>query len=729
MGMKKILVIDYDQNSLSFLQGALTKEGYLVVTAGDGQAGWDKYNKESPDLVLMEAMLPKVHGFELCQRITSERNSQAVVFIMTGVYKDRVYRTEALRTYGASEYFEKPLKMSELLASVQAVLGRPEARPAAEAGPVKPVKEGRPEPVLVDPRKIERPKTIEDKFALPADLAKLHRETPKIRVPAPASIEPSLETRLETIADELLKTAAVEPTRHRKTAEEVPLGNGDDNGNGHDSVDIDKFLKSALADFDLSHEKVKVPKTAPLKPPPAAEKPEPVPPPPAVFKPKPTPQPPQPVFERPKAQAAPPPPIVEKQAAEMPKPAPFTYPAEKPKAAPLAPPAAVFYKPTRPATTGTLTPGDPGSDASPFFTPDSTKSAQPSDVASVPHQARTVEQPRVQAPPAPAVFSAPAPKPLKAEEKVEKKPAPAPVSPAEPAKLETKARDIGAATLPNMFSEIAEVREKKGFSPLIAVGVSVAVVAVVGFFILRPKRPAVPVDDGLKSPQTIVQSNVPEKPVEEPPPPVTKPKPAAGKPRVETQTKVAEIGPSSEEAILIPATPASAPPALKSQASGDTTSGNVAESPAAKADPPPVKTEENPPQGTVSEAGTAGNPGTSAETPVAPPVKEGDLVDLGTVDEQPKTLKTPDPVYPPTALRLGVEGSITVNALIDERGNVVDTGILKGMMDDKGLGKAAETAVRKWKFQPAQKGGVNVKVWKAFVIVFKTQKISAETID
>ena len=50
--MKKILVIDYDQGALASLQGILVKEGYEVVTAGDGQAGWDKFNRESPDLVL-----------------------------------------------------------------------------------------------------------------------------------------------------------------------------------------------------------------------------------------------------------------------------------------------------------------------------------------------------------------------------------------------------------------------------------------------------------------------------------------------------------------------------------------------------------------------------------------------------------------------------------------------------------------------------------------------------
>jgi DNA-binding response OmpR family regulator len=198
MGMKKILIIDYDQSSLSSLQGILTKEGYQVVTAPDGQVGWDKYNKESPDLVLMEAMLPKVHGFELCQRITSERNSQTTVFIMTGVYKDRVYRTEALRTYGAAEYFEKPLKIAELLVSVETVLGKPapriEVQPETEevestvavaATPALPVREMRAEPAPAEHRKREKSKSDDDMFSLPADLDRLSKEIPKVKIPAP----------------------------------------------------------------------------------------------------------------------------------------------------------------------------------------------------------------------------------------------------------------------------------------------------------------------------------------------------------------------------------------------------------------------------------------------------------------------------------------------------------------------------------------------------------------
>jgi len=674
--MKKILVIDYDQSSLASLQGILVREGFQVVTAGDGQAGWDKFNKESPDLVLMEAMLPKVHGFELCQRITSERNSLAPVFIMTGVYKDRVYRTEALRTYGASEYFEKPLKMAEVLASIEAVLGKPEKKPAAEPAPAGPAKEARPESVLADSSKADKPKPAEEEFAWSADLEKLRREIPKTKVREPSRQEPSMEALLDTIANELLRTADAEPTPHRKAVEDKPQERAEHkdngNGNGNGNVDIDQFLKSALAGLDLNKEKVKVPKAAPLPPPPPAEKPRPVPPP-VIVKPKPTPPPPPAVAEKPVA--------------------------ERPRPAPVAPPAGAFSRPTEPAPSVTLTPGDPGSDTSPFFTPDKKKTEKPA------------EKPRTPVPP-------PAPKRQKAEER------------AVPAKPGTNVREAEVISSSQIFTDVCGDKSKKSFSPLLAVGAGVAVIAVVGFFILRPKQHATPADDGLKAPQTVTQSNVAEKPAEVVPPPEDKPKPAAPRPRVITQTSVADIGPSSEDAILIPVAPAAAPTTLGNPpAPGNGQSQNAAGSQALQAGPapiktegsaPPVKTEENPTQGTAGAAGAAVNPGTADATPATAQVNEGDLVDLASVAEPPMTLKTVDPVYPPSAKRLGVEGSITVNALIDEKGNVIDTGILKGIQDDKGLGKAAETAMRKWKFRPAKKGGVDVKVWKPFVIVFKT---------
>ena len=445
MGAKKILVIDYDQSSLSTLQGILAKEGYQIVTAADGQAGWDKYNKESPDLVLMEAMLPKVHGFELCQRITSERNSQATVFIMTGVYKDRVYRTEALRTYGASEYFEKPLKMAELLASIEAVLGKPEPRPAetqpaAAPAPPRPSREIRAEMSPAEPRKREKPKSDDDIFALPADLDRLSRELPKPHKPAPAQREAPADERLDSFADELLKKVIVESAAHKPVEPKPAGGNGNGNGNGNGKADIDQFLKSALAGFDLDKEKVKVPKTAPLPPPPVKARPVPPPPPAAAPEPKPTPPPPARRVET-------------------------FFPAAAEK-----------------DMKNTLVPGDPGSDVSPFFTPEKPKPEAP------------VEKPRTQAAPAhPAHVPSPKP-PSPAERDV--RPAaqpPAPVRPEpprhEPVHHETKSREAEAIASADIFEDLAETKEKKGF-PKLVVALVVVGLAAAGFILLRPKPKA-----------------------------------------------------------------------------------------------------------------------------------------------------------------------------------------------------------------------------------------------
>jgi TonB family protein len=68
---------------------------------------------------------------------------------------------------------------------------------------------------------------------------------------------------------------------------------------------------------------------------------------------------------------------------------------------------------------------------------------------------------------------------------------------------------------------------------------------------------------------------------------------------------------------------------------------------------------------------------------------------------------------------MGAEGSITINVLISETGSVIRTEILKGMINSFGLEKAAEDAAKQWKFSPAQKAGVPVKVWKAIEFVFR----------
>jgi TonB family protein len=122
MGTKKILVVDFDQEFQKFLSQFLRNEGFSVITASDGFAGMDKCKAERPDLVITEAMLPKLHGFELCSRVTHSALHKIPVIIVTGVYRDTVYKTEAIKTFGASAYFEKPLDTDDLLTTVRKIL-------------------------------------------------------------------------------------------------------------------------------------------------------------------------------------------------------------------------------------------------------------------------------------------------------------------------------------------------------------------------------------------------------------------------------------------------------------------------------------------------------------------------------------------------------------------------------------------------------------------------------
>jgi DNA-binding response OmpR family regulator len=107
MAAKKVLIIDFDPEFLKSASLRLKEIGVEVLTATDGQAGLESFRAERPDLVITEAMLPKIHGFDLCARITSDAARRAPVIVVSGVYRDAVYKTEALRTFGAIAYFEK----------------------------------------------------------------------------------------------------------------------------------------------------------------------------------------------------------------------------------------------------------------------------------------------------------------------------------------------------------------------------------------------------------------------------------------------------------------------------------------------------------------------------------------------------------------------------------------------------------------------------------------------
>lgn len=122
MPEKKILIVDYDAKSLESMSSLFTAEGLEVITAADGQEAYEKYTGEKPDLILLEAMLPKLHGFDLTQKISKETKGSLPIVIVTGLYKGSQYKKEALRSFGAADYFEKPFDKNKLVNAVMNLL-------------------------------------------------------------------------------------------------------------------------------------------------------------------------------------------------------------------------------------------------------------------------------------------------------------------------------------------------------------------------------------------------------------------------------------------------------------------------------------------------------------------------------------------------------------------------------------------------------------------------------
>jgi len=103
-------------------------------------------------------------------------------------------------------------------------------------------------------------------------------------------------------------------------------------------------------------------------------------------------------------------------------------------------------------------------------------------------------------------------------------------------------------------------------------------------------------------------------------------------------------------------------------------------------------------------------------------IKEGDIIALDVVDTLPVVTRRIPAVYPSSAGGSKITGTVTVNALISEKGSVIKTEIIQGIKGAVGFDQAAAQAVRRWKFEPATINGIKVKVWMRISIVFKKQE-------
>ena len=116
----RILVADSDLSVLRFLRANLKVSGYQVILAIDGGGALEKTEGELPDLIIMDTMLPKVDGVEVCRRI---RGWSQVPIIMLSTNDDGIFKVKCF-DLGADDYITKPFGMGELLARVRVVLRR-----------------------------------------------------------------------------------------------------------------------------------------------------------------------------------------------------------------------------------------------------------------------------------------------------------------------------------------------------------------------------------------------------------------------------------------------------------------------------------------------------------------------------------------------------------------------------------------------------------------------------
>ena len=127
---KTVLIVEDEKNIVDILRFNLQREGYRTVEAYDGADGLEKARSENPDIILLDVMLPKMIGFDVCRTLRDEGNNVPVIILTAREEEaDKVLGLEI----GADDYITKPFSMRELIARVGANIRRTAMNAAASA--------------------------------------------------------------------------------------------------------------------------------------------------------------------------------------------------------------------------------------------------------------------------------------------------------------------------------------------------------------------------------------------------------------------------------------------------------------------------------------------------------------------------------------------------------------------------------------------------------------------
>lgn len=619
MRNEKILVVEFEENSLNLLLEILQTEGFQVVTAKDGHEGLLMFESENPDLVILEPMLLKLHGFDLCRKISKDSNRKTPVIITTGFYKGEHYKSEAIETFGAAAFFEKPYENEALMTTIHELLGN------GTAAGVKEIKK----------------ESREEKAAA-------------------IDIEKSVEEMEKSIRQQ------------ETSSEEKPSDSSKKKGQRAITTEVDEMLQDALSDFGLSLEKK-----------PGDKKPD--------------------IRQTKEEVKKKEPPVVKQEAQESHKEAE----AEDVK-----------------------------------LTEEMEEETELQTEELIEELIQKEEQ-------------------IEEEEKPEKKPDDNIVMQKQEEKAEEikekepeeeikgKEEEGDQKIFEDYFEEPEKTPVRKnlfGFlkkvkKPLpLMIGSTAFVVLVAAgatYYFLKPNKPQTPTNQRDMQPISNVERSTSALDQQEGMAPATQGDASladpSGGPTLEggegtpaettnlddnsaitenaqesTSEFMSTTGLSSgrREVML----PDSAPPTESRQFEiievEEADEEQLGESKVEIRSPQLEETAKNLIQ-----------PENSSDR-----IKTGDLVPIESVDVPPVAIKKINPKYPPVAFRRGIEETVVFRALISEFGNVLDVAFVDPAKTSSVFRKSCDEAVRQWKFSPAKKNGVNVKVWKMFSITFKKNK-------
>ena len=219
----KVLVIDPDFDYLQLISQFLATDGFHVVTATDGEEGLRKAMIESPDLILIEPMLSKLHGFTLCNIVSKEFKKKVPVIILTNHYQDARFKKEAIQVYGAAAYLTRPIMKKELRTTIFDVLGK-KSMEGVEEKPIPQV----------------------------PDVKETPKEEPTENIPA----EVVSEKASKVVAEEPQEVVEEETVEVTANSVETPTKSSGNNGNGSNGKSkVDKMLNDIESEFGLLTDK------------------------------------------------------------------------------------------------------------------------------------------------------------------------------------------------------------------------------------------------------------------------------------------------------------------------------------------------------------------------------------------------------------------------------------------------------------------------------------------